>query len=429
MGQHPLFTKTQLLTELTECNEFFDFMVDMIPSKLYSMTPSPTEEEEELQTHNNKYFYKTSSGNNKHKNQEHKEARRAAAKAAKRRKLNPETVETTSQLQHKKSSTGTTSTPKTSLLPTTTVKAASTTTASTTTETSSSPSSAMNKSRIELLREKLHAKIAEKQKLNPKPDPNQVSKRAARRAEKERRRMEAQKKKSKAATSSTTTDGTTPKYTVNNNTAETVEAQVAADLAQVDFGRLSGLNSRTGTGSHSLATAQKNYEQSNKALQNLAKTKNLYKLLAHAEAKQETLQQLKQGTAEEQSKAQQMLWSDTLKEADGQRIKEDPAKLKKMMKRKAAKKAKSQKAWQSRTAQLDKKLQDKQKIRQHNLQARKQGGQVGAHLSSKEIRSPSTDNEDQGRRLSRAGFEGRTRDFLNKGGEKQGGSGNKKKNQ
>ena len=371
-------SKAQLLAELSECNEFFDMMVDMIPSKLY-ISPRKLEEEEGDETIiHNKYFRNQSKGDTK-------EARRAAAKAAKRRKLDPEAVETTSQLQ-KKLEHGT------AILPPPPKAAASASAG-----TNSSP-----QSRIEALRAKLHAKIAEKQAQNPRnKDPNQVSKRAARRAEKERRREEAKKRKA-AAPSKAESNNT--KYAAQGAAAE---ASRAADLALVDFGRLAGLN--TGSGS-----AQKNYEQSNKALQNLSKSKNLHKMLADAEAKRQKLEQLKQGGAEDQAKAQQMMWSDTFKEADGQRIKDDPAKLKKALKRKAAKKAKSQKAWQSRTAQVEKKAQERQKIRQHNLQARKQGGQAGANLSRKEIRT----EEDQGRRLSRAGFEGRKRDFLN--GDKKG---------
>ena len=359
-------SKAQLLADLAEHNEFFDMMVDMIPSKLY-IAPRKLEQNEDVVIHT-KY----------HRNQsDTKEARRAAAKAAKRRKLDPETMETTSKLQQKLEQ-------GTSILPPPKAAAVAPT----------NP----HQSRIEALRAKLHAKIAEKQAQNPRKDPNQISKRAARRAEKERRREEAKARKAPSKVSSDTT--TTTRYTL------AAQATRADDLARVDFGRLAGLNE---------GSLQKNYEQSNKALQNLSKSKNLHKMLADAEAKRDKLEELKQGGAEDQAKAQQMLWSDTFKEADGQRIKDDPAKLKKALKRKVAKKTKSQKAWQSRTAQTDKKAQDRLKIRQHNLSARKQGGQAGANLSRKEIR---TDKEDQGRRLSRAGFEGRKRDFLNGGGKK-----------
>lgn len=358
-------TKAQLLAELTENNEFFDMMVDMIPKKLY-VSPRKLEEEEEV-IPNTRYYRNQSKT-------ETKEVRRANAKAQKRRKLDPSTSESTSKFLKRIEDGKTLLPPPKVVTPT---------------------ANTNNQSRIEALRERLHAKIAEKQALNPRnKDPNQVSKRAARRAEKERRREEAAKKRSAPSAA----ERANPRYT-----AAASQVSRAADLAQMDFGRLAGLNEGSVT---------KNYEQSNKALQNLSKSKNLHKMLADAEAKRDKLEELKQGNEEDQAKAKQMQWSDTFKEADGQRMKDDPAKLKKQLKRKAAKKAKSQKAWQSRTAQTDKKLQEKQKIRQHNLQKRKQGGQEGANLSRKEIR---TEGEDAGRRLSRAGFEGRKRDFLNSG--------------
>ena len=370
-------SKAQLLAELTENNEFFDMMVDMIPKKLY-VSPRKLEEEGEqvVPAANTRYYRHQSKA-------ETKEVRRAAAKVQKRRKLDPSTSESTSKFLQRLEDGKTLLPPPKVVTPTQSTK------------------NAQNQSRIEALRERLHAKIAEKQAQNPRynKDPNQISKRAARRAEKERRREEAKKRKA-AAPSAAEKKANNPRYTVSSQVSR------AADLAQLDFGRLAGLNEGP-------SSVKKNYEQSNKALQNLSKSKNLHKMLADAEAKRDKLEELKQGNEEDQAKARQMQWSDTFKEADGQRMKDDPAKLKKQLKRKAAKKAKSQKAWQSRTAQTDKKLQDKQKIRQHNLQARKQGGQVGANLSRKEIRTP---EEDSGRRLSRAGFEGRKRDFLNSGG-------------
>jgi len=194
-------------------------------------------------------------------------------------------------------------------------------------------------------------------------------------------------------------------------------------LAQVDFGRLTGLN-KTGSGGTS-----GNYAQANKALANLSKTKNLQKLLADAEAKRLKLEQLKQGSETDKAQAAAMQWADTLKEADGQRVKDDPAKLRKALKRKVAKKAASQKAWKSRLEQTAVTQQQKQDIRQHNLKARKQGGSIGANLSKKRIvteeerqgssgaqqqHQQGSGKEDKGRRLLRPGFEGKRREFLNK---------------
>jgi hypothetical protein len=375
-----MISKGQLLNDLVELNEFFDVVVDMIPTSLY-LSHRGDEQDTAAQT---KYYRKAPK-----ESSETKQAKRVANKAAKRRKLNPETVETTVQLQKKMHGAGG-GTVRPSL------RAAPST---------GSP----HHSRIEALRAKLAAKISAKQDLHPrqKEDPQQISKRAARRAEKERRREEAKKRKGSAAPSSASADATTHYSAQSPDAAkeDSTEASLAADLAAVDFGRLAGLD---GT------SLKQHYEQSNKALKNVSKSKNLHKLLADAETKRQTLQELKQGDDDQKEKAQQILWTDTLKEADGQRVKDDPAKIRKALKRKVAKKAKSTKQWQSRTAQVQKSQQDRQKIRTHNLDARKKGGQAGANLSRKEIKKP---EEDQGRRLSRAGFEGRKRDFLN--GEKK----------
>jgi DNA excision repair protein ERCC-4 len=51
---------------------------------------------------------------------------------------------------------------------------------------------------------------------------------------------------------------------------------------------------------------------------------------------------------------------------------------------------------------------NRQQVRNHNIQARKQGGAIGANLSKKKIVE-----QDSTRRQSRAGFEGRKQDFLN----------------
>ena len=101
----------------------------------------------------------------KGQNKESKEARRARNKSAKRAKFDPEQSETTVQVQERLASP--------SLPP---------------------PAPAGGNSRIEALRAKLHAKLAEKAAQRPS-DPNVVSKRAARRAEKQRRREEATKKR------------------------------------------------------------------------------------------------------------------------------------------------------------------------------------------------------------------------------------------
>merc|ERR1719498_836279 len=95
------------------------------------------------------------------------------------------------------------------------------------------------------------------------------------------------------------------------------------DLAQVDFGRLAGLN----------PMANGNYNEVNKALKNLSKTKNLEKMLADAENKKQRLQELKQSNnLQDKQKAPNIEWGDALNEASGERVKDDPQKLKKAIK-------------------------------------------------------------------------------------------------
>ncbi|GAX18702.1 hypothetical protein FisN_10Hh084 [Fistulifera solaris] len=358
----------QMLSELKEHNDFFDMIVDMIPSKLYIAGQSGDDFNPK-----NPYYRGVTEGS--------KEARKAAAKAGKRRKLDPEQAETTTrkkeQLESEKfvarDDEDDAEEPEDSRVP--------------------EPVVSPHQSRIEALRAKLQAKIASQQGQRPS-NPDQVSKRAARRAEKQKRQEEAAKRKKASSSKVDTRDNKT-----NYRMGSTVDP--AEDLAKLDFGRLAGLNKAESS----------NYLAANKALGNLSKTKNLKKMLADAEAKQQKLEQLKKGTEEDKAKAMEMQWSDTLKEADGQRVKSDPSKIKKVLKRKAAKKAKSQKAWKTRLEQVKEKKDERQTIRNHNLDARKKGGAIGANLSKKKIVKDG--DQDSGKRLSRAGFEGKKRDFLN----------------
>lgn len=381
------YSQKELVRELTEHNDFFDMLVDMIPSKLYIAGNSGDD-------FNPRYH--------KGQSEESRDARKAAAKLAKRRKLDPEQVETTvelkKRLEEEEKGTGL-------LMPVakhggSSKSATATATANTPTRTTpqeETPASSTNLSRIEALREKLHAKIASLQN-RPSTTPEQMSKRAARRAEKRRRAEKKAKLSNQAQVKS---------YQVNDNNKMESSQET---LSTVDFGRLVGLDK-----------TPKSYMETNKSLANVNKTKNLNKMLADAEAKRLKLQQLKQSAdAKDQQQAAQMEWSTVLKEADGERVKDDPAKLKKALKRKAAKKAKSQKAWKARLEQQSDKQKERLAIRQHNLNARKQGGKVGANLSKKKIVTADEDGgegEKQGRRRSRAGFEGRKQEFLNSGKE------------
>jgi hypothetical protein len=373
-----------LLTDLQDHNAFFDSIVDMIPSKLYIAGNSGDD-------CNPKYH--------KGQNQESREARRAQKKASKRAKFDPalaeSTVETKKRLEEERSNGAKV------LLP---LKGQPLRAEDKKAEAPNNNGSLPldNKSRIEVLRAKLHAKIAEKGGQRP-TDPSVVSKRAARRAEKQRRKEEAMKKKKMAQTKVDARGTNQAKYTISSDSKMVDPAQ---DLAKMDFGRLTGLNPATPT------------YKNNKALANLSGGKNLEKVLADAEQKRQKLEELKRSEKEEdKEKLAKMQWSDALKEASGERVKDDPAKLKNKLKRKAAKKAKSQKAWKSRMEQTQQKMDDRQKIRTHNLDKRKLGGKAGANLSRKKIVDEEDKTKGKGkdssRRLSRPGFEGKKQGFLN----------------
>lgn len=368
----------QLLQELQDENDFFDYLVDMIPAKLYVAGNSGDD-------FNPKYF--------KGQAKESKESRRAKNKQAKRAKLDPALAETTTQAK-KRMDNG-----KGKINHPTKPSPAAPQDPDPSAKTTNSRTAAEGLSRIEALRAKLHAKLAEKRGNRP-TDPNVVSKRAARRAEKKKRQEEAAKRKKKAHTQVDSKDSN-KKYKIGGSFVD--ENDPAADLAQMDFGRLAGLNSNSNS----------NYQKTNKSLANMGKTKNLQKMLADAEAKRQRLEELKQSqNVEDKQKAANIEWGDAIKEAAGDRVKDDPAKLKKALKRQAAKKTKSAKAWKSRMEQTQNKMKEKQKIRNHNLTKRKQGGAAGANLSKKRIVTEE-DKKENGNRRARAGFEGRKQEFLN----------------
>jgi hypothetical protein len=108
----------------------------------------------------------------------------------------------------------------------------------------------------------------------------------------------------------------------------------------------------------------------------------------------------------------------------------NPALLKKAIKRKAKKKAKSQETWKARIQQTKDKMDERQKIRNHNIKQRPLGGAAGANLSKKRIKDDEggegveagTEKKKRARlgpysSKGREGFEGKKTDFINKGSE------------
>ena len=115
----------------------------------------------------------------------------------------------------------------------------------------------------------------------------------------------------------------------------------------------------------------------------------------------------------------------------------DPALLKKALKRRAKKKSASAKAWNSRVEKVRDAAAERQRIRGHNLDQRKLGGATAANLSSKRIVERDAGEGDgagggggkdgkgeKRRRMgphsnqggNRAGFEGKKSGFINGGG-------------
>ena len=103
-----------------------------------------------------------------------------------------------------------------------------------------------------------------------------------------------------------------------------------------------------------------------------SKVQRMKTLLQRAEEKEKRLQELKksEGGAE---KAKEEVWKDTLKQATGERVYEDPSKLKKALKRREAQKKKSAKKWGKIQREQDDAINAKQAKREENLRKRSSG--------------------------------------------------------
>jgi len=408
-----------ILKELEKHNAFFDSLVDMIPAKLYVKGNSGDG------LYNPKY--------RKGQHKESKEARKARNKLLRNSKFDPDretTREEKSRVEKEQYERDDDSDGDDAMdhvqddheeeVQQTDAKLDK----SQTTKMSSTQDNPAQ-SRIEALRAKLRAKLEEKRSQRPGGNGNSdsmVSKRAARRAEKKRRADLAKKRQANAPSGSTQTGKnkaekiTLVKDLGGSKINNTESKSVSDDLSGIDFGGIAGLkNNLSG-----------NYTDANKSLKNKGKKKSLEKLLEEAETKKERLRQLKESDdAEDKEKAKKIQWGDTLKAAGGESMKEsNPALLKKAIKRKAKKKAKSQEAWKSRMEQTKEKMDERQRIRSHNVKQRALGGAAGANLSKKRIKDDKAeeDNTETKKRprlgpygKSRAGFEGKKQDFINKG--------------
>lgn len=374
--------------------------------------------EEDQQYQNKKY--------RKGQNQESKEARRARTKAAKQAKFDPNRAETTLQTKERKAREEQEEEAKLLLMESSDndnddndedfpfPQDHSEEEEETKEDTPAKIEPSSNHSRIEALRTKLHAKIAEKRAIRPeeeKPNSSVVSKRAARRADK-KRRLEAKKKKQQQSTNSNNSKqekrsmGGTQFNSIHNN------SNTSEDLLGIDYGGLAGLKNVP------FFQDNKSLNHNGNGASQKRKKKSLETLLALAQRKKQRLQELKAGTDADKEKAKNIQWGDTLKAATGEKVNDDTTILKKAIKRKVKKKVKSQEAWKARMEQVKDKMDERQQIRVHNISQRKLGGVIGANLSKKRIVEEEKDEETKkrprrGPHSSRAGFEGKKQDFIN----------------
>lgn len=446
--QHSDISPSSLLAELNANNAYFDSVVNMIPAKLYVAGASGDD------AYNVKYL--------KGQHKESREVRKARNKVAKQEKFDPEKMETTLEAKKRlkreeeerddsdddgdivmsdgdgedeNDVAGDKEKPPPS-------------------DQKDGDKNAETKiyaSRIEMLRAKLHAKMAEKRKAAGKtadaPDdgsatidtsaPALVSKRAARRAEKRKRKEAATQRNKKKATSVAETKKKTEQRVVNlggskfneptaSKSAKTGDS-AADDLATIDFQSLAGLKPKAdgARDNKSLGSGGKK------------KKKNLEHLLADAERKQQRLNELKSsGKQEDKEKAENIQWGDALKIASGTNTRKtnDPKLLKKALKRKAKSKVASSKAWNVRLDQAKEAATKRQAIRSHNLDQRKIGGSAGANLSSKRIKEDQNGGGEGGEggtkekrrragpHANREGFEGKKSGGFINGGEGGGSS-------
>lgn len=105
--------------------------------------------------------------------------------------------------------------------------------------------------------------------------------------------------------------------------------------------------------------------------------KRLHGLLAAAEEKKQRLAGLRQ-TEEGKLKAKEEGWADAIRVAGGAEVKDNPAALKKMIKRKEKEKAKSAAKWDDRMSGQRKEQSKRQDKREENLNRRKRGAAATA---------------------------------------------------
>lgn len=103
------------------------------------------------------------------------------------------------------------------------------------------------------------------------------------------------------------------------------------------------------------------------------KEKDPKKLLQKIESENEKLEKLKEsGEVEKAIQIKEKIaWKNALAKASGEKVKDDPALLKKSMKKQEQKQRSTKKKWEQRIKGVEKAKEERQKKRQENIQKRK----------------------------------------------------------
>jgi len=121
-------------------------------------------------------------------------------------------------------------------------------------------------------------------------------------------------------------------------------------------------------------------------------------LLRQAEAKRQKLEELKETKPEKAVVVEnKMAWETMIKRASGEKVYDDPKKIKKTLKRQQSQKRKSKKDWKKRNSEQQKSVKDRQEKYQDSKKKMRE------RKASKNLR-----------KNSRPGFEGKKKEFINK---------------
>ena len=114
------------------------------------------------------------------------------------------------------------------------------------------------------------------------------------------------------------------------------------------------------------------------------KKNDLKKLLAKAESKQRRAQELRKSNPK---KVKEMNWETAINKAEGKKVRDDPKRLRKALKRKEKEKKKSQAKWKDRKEALEEEMREKQERRAQNLKGKRTRGRPEAETMAAEMKA------------------------------------------